>query len=217
LKWFAAAAHRPEFQSAGWTSLWLAASATLIATPFALAAAIGLVRGAFRGRDAVQTFLASPMIVPGIVISLGLLVTSTSVGFRSGDLRLLAAHVLLTMPYLTRALIASLTRSDLVIEDAARTLGASRLRTFFIITLPGLYGGLLAGMLFALIVSFDNVSISLFLASAKSNTLPLAILSSVEFNYDPSIAALSTMLILISIGSALVLERAVGLRAALGR
>src|SRR5580704_9541722 len=133
LKWYVAAARRPEFQAAGWTSLWLATSATAIATPFALAAAIGLVRGGFRGRDAVQTFLASPMIVPGIVIGLALLVTSTSVGFRSGDLRLLAAHVLLTMPYLTRALIASLTRSDLMIEDAARTLGASRLQTFFII------------------------------------------------------------------------------------
>ncbi len=216
LKWFAAAARRPEFQSAGWTSLWLAASSTAIATPFALAAAIGLVRGRFRGRDAIQTFLTSPMIVPGIVISLALLVTSAALGVRS-DLRLLGAHVLLTLPYLTRSLIASLLRSDTLIEDAAYTLGASRLQTFLIVTLPGLYEGLLAGMLFALIISFDNVSISLFLASAKSNTLPLAVLSYVEFNYDPSIAALSTVLIVVSIASALVLERAVGLRAALGK
>ncbi|MFZ4532737.1 MAG: ABC transporter permease subunit, partial [Alsobacter sp.] len=144
------------------------------------------------------------------------LLNEGGIGIRDVGFRLVAAHVLVTMPYLVRTLIASLTRFDMVLEEAARTLGASPLTTFFVITLPLIRPGLIAGVLFALVVSFDNVSVSLFLTSARTNTLPLAILNYVEYNYDPSIAALSTMLIAVSLGAALLLERLVGLRRVVG-
>jgi len=216
LRWYAHALTQPIFTEAAFNSLWLALAATTIATPIALAAAIAIVRGDFPGKAAVQAVLLAPLFVPAIVVSLSILLVSARLNIRDIGLRLVAAHVLITMPYLVRTLIASLTRSDVTLEEAARTLGASPLRTFRIITLPLIWPGLIAGGLFALVVSFDNVSVSLFLTSARTNTLPLSILSYVEYNYDPSIAALSTMLVCISLLAAVVLERLVGLRRVVG-
>jgi len=216
LRWYAHALAQPIFTEAAFNSLWLALAATAIATPLALAAAIAIVRGDFAGKSAVQAVLLAPLFVPAIVVSLSILLVSARLGIRDIGLRLVAAHVLITMPYLVRTLIASLTRFDVMLEEAARTLGASPFTTFRIITLPLIWPGLLAGALFALVVSFDNVSVSLFLTSARTNTLPLSILNYVEYNYDPSIAALSTMLVCLSLLAAVVLERLVGLRRVVG-
>jgi len=216
LRWYAHALSQPIFTEAAFNSLWLALVATALATPIALAAAIAIVRGDFAGKTAIQAVLLAPLFVPAIVVSLSILLVSARLNIRDVGFRLVAAHVLITMPYLVRTLIASLTRFDVTLEEAARTLGASPLRTFRIITLPLIRPGLVAGALFALVVSFDNVSISLFLTSARTNTLPLSILNYVEYNYDPSIAALSTMLVCISLLAAVVLERLVGLRRVIG-
>lgn len=216
LIWYGRALARTEFQSAAFNSLWIAALTTLIATPIALAAAFAIVRGRFPGRDAVQVFLLAPLVVPSIVIGLAILVLAASFGARVVEARLVAAHVLITFPYLVRTIIASLSRIDPLAEEAARTLGASPLVAFWNVTLPAVFPGLIAGMVFAFIVSFDNVSISLFLASARMTTLPLSILSYVETNLDPSVAAISSLLVLLSLLTAIALERAVGLRRALG-
>lgn len=216
-RWYATALGRPEFRAAAWNSFWLAAAATAIAIPIALSAALALGRGRFPGQAAIQTVLMTPLFVPGVVISLSLLVISPAIGFRNPDLRLIGAHVLVVMPFLLRTIMAGLHRADLMLEEAARTLGASRWRTFLLITLPGIGGALVAGALFAFVISFDNVSVSLFLASAKSNTLPLVVMSYVEFNADPSIAAVSTLLIAMAVAAALLVERAVGLRDALAK
>ena len=216
LRWYAHALDQPIFTTSAWNSAWLAMVATLLATPLALAVAYVIVRYRFPGRDALQTFMLAPLIVPSIVIGLAILLSFATLGLRDVGLRLVGAHVLITFPYLVRTIIASLTRLDPMLEEAARTLGAAPWRTFLLITLPLIRPGIIAGVLFALIVSFDNVSLSLFLASARMNTLPLAILSYVEFNYDPSIAAISTMLIAVSLAAAVLLERVVGLRRVVG-
>jgi putative spermidine/putrescine transport system permease protein len=216
LRWYAHALAQPIFTEAAFNSLWLALAATAIATPLALAAAIAIVRGDFRGKTVIQAALLAPLFVPAIVISLSILLASVRLGIRDVGLRLIAAHVLITVPYLVRTLIASLTRFDIMLEEAAHTLGASPLSTLRIITLPLIWPGLVAGTLFAFVVSFDNVSVSLFLTSARTNTLPLSILNYVEYNYDPSIAAISTMLVCVSLLAAVVLERLVGLRRVVG-
>ena len=217
-RWYATALGRPEFRAAAWNSFWLAAVGDRDRDPDrAFGAALALVRGRFPGQAAIQTVLMTPLFVPGVVISLSLLVISPAIGFRNPDLRLIGAHVLVVMPFLLRTIMAGLHRADLMLEEAARTLGASRWRTFLLITLPGIGGALVAGALFAFVISFDNVSVSLFLASAKSNTLPLVVMSYVEFNADPSIAAVSTLLIAMAVAAALLVERAVGLRDALAK
>jgi putative spermidine/putrescine transport system permease protein len=216
LQWYSYALSYSLFTRSATNSAWLALVSTAISTPIAVGAALIIVRTRFPGRDALQTFLLAPLIVPSIVIGLSILLAFATVGIRDIFFRLIGAHVLITFPYLVRTVIASLTRVDSSIEEAAQTLGANSWRTFWHITLPLIRPGIIAGMLFAFIVSFDNVSVSLFLTSARTNTLPLAILSYVEFNFDPSIAAISTMLILFSLFAALILERAVGLRKVLG-
>ena len=216
LRWYVHALNEPVFTVAAVNSLWLATVSTILATPLALAAAYGLMRGDFPGRDAMQTLLLAPLVVPSLVIGLAILLAFSGIGIRDVGLRLVGAHVLITFPYMVRTILASLARLDPVVEEAARTLGASPFRTFLHVTLPLVRPGVIAGMLFAFIVSFDNVSVSLFLTSARTNTLPLAILNYVEYNFDPSVAAISTMLIAFSLGAAVLMERLVGLRRVLG-
>ncbi|SEQ48939.1 putative spermidine/putrescine transport system permease protein [Devosia sp. YR412] len=216
LRWYAYALARPEFTSAAWNSLWLAVSSTAIATPLAIAASLAITRGRLPGREVLQTILLAPLVVPSVVIGLAILLASSRLGFSSGSTRLIAAHVLIVLPYLVRTTSASLVRLDPLAEEAARTLGANSLRTFLHVTLPGLAPGLLAGMIFGFIISFDNVSISLFLANARTNTLPLSLMSYVEYNLDPSVAAVSTLLILMALVVAIALERFAGLRKTLG-
>lgn len=212
IKWYAHALQQPIFTDSAKNSAWLALVSTALATPIAMGAAYVIVRFEFYGKDALQTFMLSPLIVPSIIIGLAILLLFATLGIRGVGLRLVGAHVLITFPYLVRTIMASLARVDMTLEEVARTLGASGLRTFWHVTVPLVRPGVIAGMLFSFIISFDNVSVSLFLTSARTNTLPLAILNYVEYNYDPSIAAISTMLILFSLTAAVVLERAVGLR-----
>jgi putative spermidine/putrescine transport system permease protein len=216
LRWYAHALSEDVFTTSALNSLWLATLATAIATPLALAAAYGLVRGRFRGRDAIQTLLLAPLDVPSLVIGLAILLAFSGMGVRDVGARLVGAHVLITFPYMVRTILASLARLDPAVEEAARTLGASALRCFVLVTLPLVRPGVVAGMLFAFIVSFDNVSLSLFLTNARTNTLPIAILNYVEYNFDPSVAAISTMLVAFSLGAALLVERLVGLRRVVG-
>ncbi len=215
-KWYPHALSQRLFTESAVTSAWLALVSTSIGVPFALGAALVLVRTRFPGRDAIQTFLLTPLIVPSIVIGLSILLAFSAAGIREVPMRLIGAHVLVTFPYLVRTIMASLTRIDRSVEEAALTLGAGHFMTFWKITVPLIRPGIIAGMLFAFIVSFDNVSVSLFLTNVKLNTLPLAILNYVEYNYDPSVAAISTMLIAFSLLAAVVLERLVGLRRVVG-
>ena len=216
LRWYAHALSQPVFLTAARNSAVLAALATLINLPLSLAAALALTRGRFPGREAVQTLLLAPLVVPAVVTGIAILLAFSAAGWRDPMSRLLLAHVVVTLPYMVRTVMASLARLDPLAEEAAMTLGADRFRAFLHVTLPLLLPGLVAGAVFAFIVSFDNVSVSLFLTTARSSTLPIAVLGYVEFNFDPSVAALSTLLILASLVAAVGVERAVGLRRALG-
>jgi putative spermidine/putrescine transport system permease protein len=216
LRWYGYALLQPVFVDSALNSAWVALIATAISTPIALGAAMAIVRCDFPGKAILQAALLAPLFVPAIVTSLSLLLALSSIGFRVVSTRLVAAHVLIVLPYLVRTVLASLTRLDLTLEEAARTLGASSARTFLHITLPLIRPGLMAGILFALIISFDNVSVSLFLTTARTTTLPIAILNYVEYNFDPSIAAISTMLIAVTAFAAVAIERTVGLRSVAG-
>lgn len=215
-QWYFSALARAEFRNAAWNSLWLAASATGLALVIALAASLALVRSSIPGRDAIQTMLLAPLVVPSIVIGLSILLASTRLGLQFPGPRLLVAHVLMVLPYLLRTITSSLVRVDPAAEEAARTLGANSFRTFLHVTLPALWPGVIAGATFAFIISFDNVSVSLFLAHARTNTLPITLMSYVEYNSDPSIAAISTLLVVMALIAAVVLERTIGLRKTLG-
>lgn len=216
MRWYGYALTQPIFLSSAANSAWVALTATLVATPIAVCAALAIVRSNIPGKAAIQSILLTPLLVPSIVTSLGLLITLSNAGLRIVTTRLVLAHILIVLPYLVRTVLASLIRLDITLEEAGRTLGASSFKTFVYITLPLIRPGLIAGILFAFIISFDNVSISLFLTTSRTTTLPIAVLNYVEYNFDPSIAAISTMLILATAVVAVAIERTVGLRSIAG-
>jgi putative spermidine/putrescine transport system permease protein len=131
---------------------------------------------------------------------------------REAPLRLLIGHALIVLPYVVRTTLASLARLDPAWTEAAETLGASRLAAFRQIILPLIRPGVVAGMLFGFILSFDDVSVSLFLVDARTVTLPLAIMSYLQYNFDPSIAAISSMLIGLTVVVVVVVERRLGMK-----
>ncbi|MDT2022560.1 ABC transporter permease [Methylocella sp. CPCC 101449] len=216
LIWYWKALSEPSFMAGLRTSLTIAALATLIATPLGAAAAFGIHRGRFPGRNALQALLLAPLLVPGIVIGIALLVAFSAIDFGTAWQRLLFGHVLVILPYSTRTTLAALVRLDPSLEEAAALFGASRWQTLVHVTLPSIAQGIMAGAIFGFILSFDEAAVSLFLIDVDTTTLPIAIMSHIEYSVDPSVTALSSMLILATLLLTVVLERLFGLRRVLG-
>lgn len=210
LDWFAKVLSDPTYLSAIRMSLILACGSTAISLMIGVAAAYALFRKALPGSEAVTSFLMAPLILPSVVIGVALLQYYSLTGLRGSILGLMMAHVVITVPYIVRSALASLSGLDLAVEEAARVLGANGFDAFRLVTLPLIRPGLVAGGLFAFITSLDNVPVTIFLISAKQTTLPVLIFSSVEMGVDPSIAAVSTLLIVATGIILLIAERRAG-------
>jgi putative spermidine/putrescine transport system permease protein len=191
-------------------SLTLAVAATVASLAIGTAAAYALVRRAVPGAEVISAALMAPLVFPAVVVAVALLQYYTLVGVRGSFGALAAAHVLITLPYVVRSVLASLAGSDPALEEAARTLGAGPWTAFRLTTLPLIRPGLVAGGIFSFIVSFDNVPVSIFLVSIRHTTLPVKIFTAVEHGIDPGIAAVSTMLIIVTGLFLVVAERWVG-------
>ena len=195
LRWFGAVLQDPEYVRAIGFSVVLALVATLGSLVTGVAASYALVRHRVPGRDLVAAWLNAPLIFPGVVIGVALLQFYALLHVNGTFAGLALAHMVITVPYVVRAMLASLHGIDAELENAARVLGASGPVAFFTVTLPLARPGIAAGALFSFIVSFDNVPVSIFLLGASQVTLPVKIFSAIEYGVDPSIAAISTMLI----------------------
>lgn len=216
LRWYAAVLQDPEFLRALWVSTRLALAATLVSLLLGTPAAFALVRGEFRGKAALQGLLLSPLIVPVLVSGIALLQLFTAMGPANVWLRLVIAHVLVTVPYVVRTVSVSLQLVDIRLEEAARTLGASRFQALRRIILPQIAPGLAAGALFAFMISFDNYPISMWLNDAEHLPLPILIYDYVRRLFDPSISAISAMMTALAVVVVLALERLMGLRRTMG-
>lgn len=212
LRWYGRALHSDLFRNALINSVMLATASALASCIIGTAAALALTRLRVPGKALLQALLLSPLVVPGIVLGIALLAAFAAIDFHNAPWRLFLAHILLTLPYSIRTVMSSLQRMDPLLEQAAETLGASGWRVFVHVTLPLIRPGVLAGALFAFVMSFDDVPISIFLADASTTTLPLAIISYLEYNFDPSVAAISSIFIIVMLPLALLLERVAGLR-----
>jgi putative spermidine/putrescine transport system permease protein len=196
LRWFEAVLTSRELLEAMRTSTILAAASTVIATVLGTLAALGLARGRFRGQQALSAMFLSPIFFPAIVLGLALLIFYTRVGLAGTLGGMIAAHAVLTTPFVIRMVTASLSEFDPAVEEAAENLGASALRTFFLVTLPLIRPGVVAGAVFAFILSFDELVVSLFLAGPGLQTLPIRIFTALEYSSRPDVSAVSTLLIL---------------------
>jgi putative spermidine/putrescine transport system permease protein len=212
LKWYRAAWEVTSFRAGVRASVIVAVSSTLIGAVLGIAAAIGLARWESKWKSLVDTVLLLPILVPGIVVGLGMLVAFAMIGADIGYGRLVIGHVLVITPYILRTTYASLISRGGSLEEAARTLGASEWRVLRKVTLPLARPGIIAGMLFAFIISLDEVPLSLFLADAHTTTLPLAVLAYLQFNFDPAISAISAAQVIVTLIAAIALERIFGLK-----
>jgi len=211
LRWYRDFASNNNFVSAFKFSLWLGLIAALVATTIGLLASYAIVRFLGRRRPLGQSLALMPMMIPAILISISLLSMLTRVPLPE-LLVLILGHVLICLPFTIAGIVASLDGVDPQLELAAWTLGASRLRILWEVTIPLVAPGLLSAMLFAFIVSFGDVYISLFLSGPGMTTLPIEIFAFIQWESSPVIAAITTVQMLLIIALGLLIERLVGLR-----
>jgi putative spermidine/putrescine transport system permease protein len=176
----------------------------------ALLATLAIHRGALPGKGLVENLFLSPLIVPELVVGLALF-QQLIVTFRIDNWPvLLIGHTALLLPYAVRVTGATLAGTDASLEEAARGLGASPMRTFWTITMPMLRPGIFSAALLSFITSFNNVPLSLLLQSRQTQTLPVTMLDYVQQSYDPMVAAISTIILAVTIVIAVIAERTVG-------
>jgi putative spermidine/putrescine transport system permease protein len=174
-------------------SLPLGLIAAALATVFGTLAALALSRLEFRGRAALQVAILSPLFIPHILLGASFYVVFAHVVVLPGLLPLVASHVVITLPYVVRTVSAGLAGVDRRLEEAAIILGASRMQAFIRVTIPVARLSILSGALFAFVVSFSDVNVSLFVAGPGLATLPVQIYSQLQFESDPTIAAASAV------------------------
>lgn len=186
----------PEWSTSFFNSLKVAAVVAVLASVLGTLAAFGLDRMKSSAKGLLRAFLITPMVVPGVVLGIGVYavyldtqLVGTTVGF-------VLAHTMLAIPFVLIAVGASIEVFDKRLETAAASLGANRLTTFRTITLPLIAPGVLSGVLFAFVTSFDEVIVSLFITSPYLKTMPVQIFSSITRDADPTVAAVGTILFL---------------------
>lgn len=211
LRWVARVFEVESFRGAFGLSMLLAIGATGLALVFGVPAAYALERYAPKGGEVIRTIVTAPIIVPGIIVGLALLRHLVIPMGLSVSVALFIGHTALLIPYAVRVVSASLANLRPDIEEAAVMLGATRAGAFFKVVLPNIRGGIMAAFIIGFITSFNQVPVSLFLTGPGVTTLPIGMMSYMEFNYDPSIAALSGLLALMSLGIVMVAEKLLGL------
>ena len=197
-KWYKMAAADQNILSALKTSFMISITATIFATCIGMLAALGIVRGRFRGKEILKATFLSPMIVPEIITGIALLSFASILHMEGGILLIVVAHILIGLPFVLTIVSARLYGFDRSLEEAAMDLGANEVTTFRRITLPLILPGIIGGALLAFTVSFDNFMITYLLAGPGVTTIPIQIYSMVRFEITPKIHAVSTFIVLIS-------------------
>jgi putative spermidine/putrescine transport system permease protein len=203
-------------QSDRWLrSFRLSGTVMVITVPISLLigilASYAIVRNDFPGKAFVSTLLLTPLVIPQIVLGLAFLDYFSRLGLVDSILGLVIAHVVVTLPYVIRSVSVSVQGLDPRLEMAAMNLGASPLQVFRRITLPLIRPGIVAGAIFAAIISFGELGVTLLIAGANTPTLPVRIFGFTEFNFDPTINAVSTLFIVLAIVLLIVLDKFIGL------
>jgi len=195
IQWYENFFDRSDWLGSAWLSIWVGATVMVLSTCLGTLAAIGLVRGQFTGKKLINGFILSPLIAPVIIVAIGIYFFYARLGLVGNPLALVLAHTGLAVPFVVINVSATLQGFDDRLECAALSLGATPWRTFWQITLPIIRPGVMAGAVFAFISSFDELIVALFVSGSTAVTLPRKMWQSIRFEIDPTIAAVSTLLI----------------------
>jgi putative spermidine/putrescine transport system permease protein len=202
-KTYSLALYREFFTTSTWMapvlqSLKIAGITCVIVIVAAVPAAYALVRFEFPGKRLVMILMMSPVLVPVIVLALGMYLYFSRLGATGTTLAIVLGHSVYVIPFVIVTVAAGIRQLDPAIEFAATMMGSSRTTLFFRIVLPQLVPSVVAGILFAFLISFDEVVIAWFLSSAQTTTLPVRMYSSIQWGVSPVIAAVSTLLTALS-------------------
>lgn len=211
LNWYWRIIEYRPFIDALVTSIELAVAAASLGALLGVPAALALARSRNAWAALLANFLLAPISVPAIVLGFSLLYFLAGIGLGISFLSLLVAHTVVSIPYIVRTVLATYRAVAPSLEEAASILGASRWQVLCHTTLPLIRPGVFAGGLFAVLTSLDNLPLSFFFGSASTNTLPVVMLSYMENQFDPSIAAISTVQMLIAVLCLLLLDRIYGI------
>ncbi|WP_117194033.1 ABC transporter permease [Rhizobium terrae] len=193
------------------TSTLLAVAVTGLSLIIAMPASYALVRMRLPGANVLLSFFTAPLLLPTIVLGLAILIVFAGHNLLGTFTGLVIAHLVIVLPYALRVLTTSLGGLPIPIEEAASTLGGSPLVVFFRITLPMMAPGIVATCALSFLVSFDEAVISLFLTGPRITTLPVALYQHVETQADPLVAAISVLLILLTLAVVMIVDRTAGL------
>ena len=211
LRWFRAVFEHADLVQSFWNSLGVATVAATLATLLAVPAALAIARHDFPGRAALNGLLMSPLILPHLVLGVAMLRLFALLGVRGTTLWLTLAHVVIVLPFALRLMVAALAGADRRIEQAALSLGASRWTAFRRVTLPLMLPGITGGWMLAFINSFDEVTMSIFITSPQTVTLPVRMYMLATESIDPMMAAVSALIVALTAVVMLALDRLYGL------
>lgn len=211
LRWFQAILDNPDFIDAAWVSLQLGLASATVATLVCVPAALAIGRSRFWGRDALQALFLSPLTVPTVVLGIAFLRFLTLVGLNGTFTGLVFCHAIVIMPFVLRLVLASVIGLDRSIEMAAISLGASNWQVFRRVVLPTIVPGVVGGWVLAFITSFDELTVTIFIVSPATTTLPVRLFSHITQTTDPLVASVSTVAIAFTVALMLLVDRLYGL------
>lgn len=211
LRWFQAIAQYPEFISAFWRSIGLGALSSAIAVAISVPAALAIARYRFAGRETFTALFMSPLMIPNVVLGIAFLRFFTEVGLGGTFTGLVLAHIVIIFPFALRLTLASAVGLDRALEHAALSLGASEWTVMKRIILPLVLPGLVSGWALAFINSFDEVTMTVFVAAPGTETLPVRMFLYIQDNIDPLVTSVSACVIAVTVVALVALDRVYGL------
>ena len=210
-RWYTALWDAWQLQFAAWNSLKVAAMTTGLSLLLGVAAALGIARSPRLSARALDSLFMAPLVLPALAFGLAALMLFSSIGVGVSLLTLTLGHTVVCVPFVVRNTVASLQQLDPALLEGSASLGASRLYTLRRVVLPLVRPGILAGGFICFMASFDNIPVSLFLRDAATDMLPIRMWQDLEGKLDVTIAALSGVLIVLTIAVMLLMERLTGL------
>lgn len=210
-RWYAALVDADQLLDAAWNSLVVAFWTTVASVVLGVSAALGIGRSRAPWAKAADALFMSPLLLPALAFGFGALIYFNTIGLAQSILGLVLGHVAVCVPFVLRNSIAALSQLDPAMLEASESLGAGRFYTFRRVTLPLIAPGVGAGAFIAFMSSFDNIPVSLFMADARTQMLPIHLWEIIETNLDVRTAAASGVIVVATLALMVLAERFAGL------
>lgn len=209
-KWYGTIFDKPDFLAAAVSSTILGVITAVATTALGVLAAIGLQRYTGAAKPLVASLLMSPLFIPAVIVALALFQIIFMIGIGNNIWVLLAAHIVVTIPYPVRNVMAQMENFDIRLEEAALSVGATPAQALRRVTLPLLKASIIPSLIIVFVLSWNNYTVSVFLANKDWTTLPLQLRAYLQYEYEPFVAAMSTILIIASVILLVIVDKTVG-------